>query len=272
MSLVLKPEEESEMDTPMDPRALNLQSKLQICQTGLDMKKQSRVENLHVKFREVDGQVARVALGQETNHKGYKEKFVELFDLISTEHVQREIMDERRGKDLKLLENAMSKDINIEREATFEFNSAMTKEIETRFQVLQQQLAKNRRLREEIETRHAREIAEEVSRLQDKIDTERTTSEENSKKILSSFEEEVNKVDTLCAVESKVRKGTSANILKIMEEMNTKLQADLVGMAADREQTEENLLQLMEETADNVEHSLMDNVDHPDYDDDDDYV
>jgi hypothetical protein len=27
------------------------------------------VENLHVKFREVDGQVARVALGQETNHK-----------------------------------------------------------------------------------------------------------------------------------------------------------------------------------------------------------
>jgi hypothetical protein len=41
-------------------------------------------------------------------------------------------------------------------------------------------------------------------------------------------------------------------------------------MAADREQTEENLLQLMEETANNVEHSLMDNVDHLDYDDNDD--
>jgi hypothetical protein len=27
-------------------------------------------------------------------------------------------MDERRGKDLKLLENAMSKDINLEREVT----------------------------------------------------------------------------------------------------------------------------------------------------------
>jgi len=260
----------AEMAAQLDPRALDVQSRLGIIGTGFAMQKQARVEALQEKFKELDANVARVALGQETNHKGYKDAFNTMLEMLATENVNREIMDERRAKELSLLESTISQDIRNETEAVQEFNIKLSSETENRFLVLRQQLTKNTRLREEIEQRHAREVAEEVARIQDKIDKERHTSEENRKKIATNIDEETAKVAALVTQESKTREETTPKIVQMMQDLQAKVKKDLEVAASERVDCEENLLKLMEETALNVEKALIENF-NDGFDEDDEF-
>jgi phosphoribosylformylglycinamidine (FGAM) synthase PurS component len=77
-----------------------------------------------------------------------------LNDGIQTEQLAREILDERKAKELKLCENNISIELNVEKQNRRESETKITKMIDERLFNLKLDLSKEKKIREESEDRY----------------------------------------------------------------------------------------------------------------------
>lgn len=237
-------------------RVRAIQGKLLGFQTGVELKKTTRTEKLAAKFRAVEEQISKVQIDKETKTKRVDPTLNKLDDAIGATCVAREILVERKTKELQLVESSVSLDFNLEKQELLDYDAALVPKIDRSFLALRQETAKHRRIREEIEQRHAREIAEEVARLQDKVDSERKTREENLAKIKANLAAEVKKADDAIAAATSKRESTAGELLTLLEDMHRNLTHDVEAETAMRGGIEDNLLTLIEEAATNIDKTL----------------
>ena len=75
-------------------------------------------------------------------------------DGIQAEQLAREILDERKAKELKLCENNITIELNVEKQNRRESETKITKMIDERLYNLKLDLSKERKIREESEDRY----------------------------------------------------------------------------------------------------------------------
>ncbi len=127
--------------SPSKHRIKALSEKLNSMQVGLEHEKAARTHSLEARLKALDEKVQRtcnkkkniieffhfywllntnknnnLALAEETKFKLLKDQVSKLHDALSNERTARELLDERKTKELKLLESSVTLDLNVERQ------------------------------------------------------------------------------------------------------------------------------------------------------------
>jgi hypothetical protein len=89
-------------------------------------------------------------------------------------------LDERKGKELKLSENNIQIEMNVEKQNRRESETKITKMIDERLYSLKLDLAKEKKTREDAEDRYYKTYGEQINRLQEEIELENRIREDNS--------------------------------------------------------------------------------------------
>ena len=133
-----------------------------------------------------------------------KDQTSKLIEGIQTEQMARELMDERKSKELKLSENNIQIEMNVEKQNRRESEAKITKMIDERLYSLKLDLAKEKKISEEAEDRYYKTYGEQINRLSEEIEMENRLREENSQTLVNKLSQEIGKFHEMLQLERKV--------------------------------------------------------------------
>ena len=125
---------------------------------------------------------------------------------LSAERLSREVMDERKTKEIKAVESSISLDLTSEKRARKDLESKMIKLFDETAFSLRLDLAREKKLREEAEERHEKEVADEIIRIADTVDQERKQRLDGEETLLKRLNDEVYRLTDIIAQEQTTRK------------------------------------------------------------------
>ena len=100
-------------DSPSKLRLSQLSQKLNSLQSNIEDEKSNRLEQFLGKLKNVEDKIGRSSLADEAKIKSLKDQIGQLQDTASSERASREILDERKSKELKLLENNFQMELSV---------------------------------------------------------------------------------------------------------------------------------------------------------------
>merc|ERR1719198_2485751 len=101
--------------SPNKVRIGQLSGKLQSLQDELDQEKQARNDAVELKLKVLDDKLLRAQISEEDKLKPLHEQITKLQEELAAERLSREVMDERRSKDIKSVEQACQLDLTVEK-------------------------------------------------------------------------------------------------------------------------------------------------------------
>merc|ERR1711998_416727 len=104
-------------ETPNRIRVRQLSDKLSQLQDELDNEKQARGEAVELKLKVLDDKMIRAQVSEEEKLKPLHDNVANLTENLYAERLAREVMDERKTKEVKTVESAISLDITAQRRA-----------------------------------------------------------------------------------------------------------------------------------------------------------
>merc|ERR1711934_85569 len=107
------PTESSE--TPNRIRVRQLSDKLAMLQDELDGEKMARGEAVELKLKVLDDKLIRAQVSEEEKMKPLHDNTAAVTESLYAERLAREVMDERKTKEIKTVESAISLDITAQR-------------------------------------------------------------------------------------------------------------------------------------------------------------
>merc|ERR1711881_778648 len=91
------------------------------------------------------GKLSRNQMAEETKFKLLKDQITKLQEGLATERIAREILDERKAKELKLVENNVQLDLNVEKQNRKDNETKIQKHIDEKVFALRLDLAKEKK-------------------------------------------------------------------------------------------------------------------------------
>lgn len=188
-----------------------------------------------------------------------KDQITRLHEELATERVSREILDERKTKELKLVESSVTLDLNVEKQGRKGSQGTVQKGIEDRCFQLRVEVTKLKKLRQTAEEKQGKVSGDEIRGMADRIETEQKACSDRMLKLQGRITAEASGIQELMTREKKVREDTENAMLKMLEDTCAKLQGEIKTERKDRETTQETLLKLLEETCARVESGFAPN-------------
>merc|ERR1711939_289129 len=96
-------------------RVRQLSDKLAQLQDELDSEKQARGEAVELKLKVLDDKLIRAQVSEEEKLKPLHDNTAAVTENLYAERLAREVMDERKSKEIKTVESAISLDITAQR-------------------------------------------------------------------------------------------------------------------------------------------------------------
>ena len=243
-------------ETPGQIKIKQLTERLLSLHTGLEEEKQSRIVNFQSKFKSVESKLENAALASENRFKLLKEQVGKLADQLGGERNSRELLDERKGKELKLIENNLQIDLSVLKQARKDYEVKATSILDDRVYKLRLELAKEKKSREELEEAQSLQLEEHLNKLADIIKGESEEREKGVERLEQRVVEELLKPTEELQKEGKIREETHRTLQSMIDDMQSRLLQELATERQEREASEETLLRLLEETCNRVEGSL----------------
>ena len=119
-----------------------------------DDERLSRREQYEAKIKNLEEKITRAQIAEDTKFKIMKEQISKLNEGISSEQLVRESIDERKAKELKLCENNISIELNVEKQNRRETDAKIQKMLDERLYSLKLDLAKEKKMTDEAEERY----------------------------------------------------------------------------------------------------------------------
>ena len=98
----------------------------------MDLDVVRRNQELTARIHELEEKVQALEEKHETEAVQTSQAMTKLRDALETEQVSREILDERRGKELKKIESSITLDLNFERQGRQEDEARILKQLDER--------------------------------------------------------------------------------------------------------------------------------------------
>merc|ERR1711865_375767 len=240
-------------ESPSKLRIRQLSEKLTGLASGLEAEKLARKENILSKLRTLDERVQNNQISERNKFNVIRNQIVKLQEGMNNERMAREMLEERKAKEFKLIENSILLDLNVEKQHRKDAEQLLIKNIDEKCFGLRLALAKEKKKREDSEEFHGKLVSKKMSTIHQALNAdvmERTSEGECLNKRLSHGVARLRQELTL---ERKVREEAEHTMLRMLEEMCGKIQDDVRLERDDRQGTEDMLLKLLEETCNRVE-------------------
>merc|ERR1719359_789397 len=101
--------------SPNKLRVRQLSDRFGVLQEELEGEKQARNDAVELKLRVLDDKLLRAQISEEDKLKPLHEQITKLQEELAAERLSREVMDERKTKEIKAVEQAISLDLTVEK-------------------------------------------------------------------------------------------------------------------------------------------------------------
>lgn len=203
----------------------------------------------------MDQKVSKVQQAEQSKLQMISEQTQRLVEGLQSMAVSREILDERKTKELRMIENSLALDLNVVRQARKDAEAKCDKVMENHVGEMQNDLHQVRTMRERSFEEYDKEVADEVQRLKNELEGEKTRRDSRSQEIESHLESELGKVREAVSQEQKIRFDAEGAMLRMLEDMCVRMRGEIANERKERETMQGTLLGLLEETCQRIEHS-----------------
>eukprot|EP00927_Polykrikos_kofoidii_P057672 TRINITY_DN51839_c0_g1_i1.p1 TRINITY_DN51839_c0_g1~~TRINITY_DN51839_c0_g1_i1.p1 ORF type:complete len:297 (+),score=62.22 TRINITY_DN51839_c0_g1_i1:132-1022(+) len=203
-----------------------------------------------------------LAIDQRTNHVAQAEdarirmladQTQRHLESLQALRVAREIQEERRRKEMRMVENNVMLDLNSAKQARAELESRIDDVSKQHVAAHQQELARQREQFQKTHDDHSREIGGEIVRISAALDEHRVARVECGERIAAGLESEFNKVQEAILTEQKLRFDAESTMLKMVEDVCSRIRGEIHQERLEREAVQGKLLSLLEESTNRIE-------------------
>jgi len=200
-------------------------------------------------------------IGQITEGEGSRiqtlcEQAKRLQEGLHALRVSEEIQDERRQKELKVVESSMLSDLQKAASERQQAEQKHEESISSRLDECRVELLKEQSQRETVHDDCGREVGEEVQRLQALLEKQTALRLEYGEQIVAHLEAEFRKVQDAIVSEQQLRFEAEGMMLRMVEDVCGRLQAEIQQERSQREAVQNKLLSLLEDTCSQIENSF----------------
>merc|ERR1712164_184671 len=103
------------VNSPNKSRLRNLSMKISSMGDELSQEKQARADAVELKLKVLDDKLLRAQISEEEKLKPLNEQISRLHEELAAERLSREVMDERKTKEIKAVESGISLDLTQEK-------------------------------------------------------------------------------------------------------------------------------------------------------------
>ena len=146
---------------------------------------------------------------------------------LHAESLARDLFDERKTKELKLAENNVLLELNLEKQNRRETEAKLGKMTDERLYTIRLDLAKERKVREESQEQSYGGFGESLARLRDEIQTERFLKDEGYQGLIAGMSEEVGRMQELVYEERRLREEANQQVREAVEQLRQKVFAEV---------------------------------------------
>ena len=219
----------------------------------LDERRGKKREELENRIRKVEESVSKYGEFIAERGSGLRDEVAKLDKDLGTCRVKREVLEERKQKELKLVENNTTADLNSEREARKESHRQLVRFIEEKSQILRTGLVTERTSREESGDYGIHQVRQEILRLTDRVDQELVKVEQQEANLARKLSDESDRLMALIQNEREKRERMQNSMLQILEDLSVKHEVAIKNEKKEREATEELLLKVLETSLTTIE-------------------
>jgi hypothetical protein len=174
--------------------------------------------------------------------KFIKESMARISDGVRTESTEREISDDRKGKELKIVESTLTLDLNLERANRKETEVMIMKELDERCI----------RLSMEVDmgccAMTGSEInPQELSRLRQDLESERKNRQEFEDALVSRIDTEAKILHELILTERRLREESTKSMAGLLDNFRARFSEDLLKEQRARQASEKTMQHLIDE-------------------------
>lgn len=202
-------------------------------------------------MQELDERFGQSRVADERHREEIHSQFEKLNEGLAQEKLARELLDERKTKEVEVAGKQMQLLIQKFQKERLKAEQTLVEQI----QRLGSQVEKERLLRQESEEKFGLHLGDQVSRLIEEVEHER---QQNALLVarVQALENEVETLSNASASEKQARSDLELNMMHMLENICTRMQSELLAERKDRETMEETMLKLLEETCSRVEGGL----------------
>ena len=248
--------ESIKLESPAKLRVQQLADRLFQLQAGLEEEKNTRVESFHAKLASLETKIDSSCLNFESKFNNLTEQLAKINETIINDRASQVLLDERKTKELKLVENSLQIDLNLLKQSRKEQENKVTKVLDDKIFPIKSDLAKEKQTREEFSEQYSIQLSESIERLHAVVEEETNARQEGMEDLNTQIIEEIQKFEDELYNEKRDRDEANASLIKILEDMQDRLLQEISSEKIERENTQETLIKLLEETCHQVESSL----------------
>eukprot|EP00435_Cladocopium_sp_Y103_P064035 s699_g25.t1 len=205
----------------------------------------------------LEHKVAQVTEGDSNRIGALSDQVKRLEEGLHAIRVAREIHDERRRKEHKMLESSFATDLEKAASERKQFQS--TWQAERGMSILNDcraDLTKEHEQKGSVQEEYVREIGEEVQRLHVLLEKQHVSRLERGEQILVKLEADFQQVHNDIETEQKLRFEAEGMMLRMVEDVCGRLHGEIEQERLQREAVQNKLLGLLEDTCTQIENSF----------------
>eukprot|EP00927_Polykrikos_kofoidii_P068591 TRINITY_DN63936_c0_g1_i1.p1 TRINITY_DN63936_c0_g1~~TRINITY_DN63936_c0_g1_i1.p1 ORF type:complete len:300 (+),score=38.57 TRINITY_DN63936_c0_g1_i1:136-1035(+) len=205
------------------------------------------------KLMAIEHRVTHVSQSEDARLRMLADHAQKLSEGLQAIRVARDIHQERRQKEIRMIESNVMLDISNTRQARVETEHKSEELYQREFSEHHQQLDRHRVEREKLSQRVSHELSNEIVRLRSAVDEHHSARVELGDRISIGLDAHLNQVHEAVLAEQKLRCETEATMVKMVEDVCTRMRGEIHQEREDREAVQAKLLWLLEESCQRIE-------------------
>eukprot|EP00929_Paragymnodinium_shiwhaense_P016376 TRINITY_DN124690_c0_g1_i1.p1 TRINITY_DN124690_c0_g1~~TRINITY_DN124690_c0_g1_i1.p1 ORF type:complete len:291 (+),score=93.99 TRINITY_DN124690_c0_g1_i1:72-944(+) len=204
----------------------------------------------------IDQRVTHVAQAEDARVRMLADQAQRLHEGLQAMRVAREIHEERRSKEVRMIESNVMLDLNNARQARADIEQRSEVIAQQRVEEHRQELLRQRQQHQEGVDNFTRELGDELRRISAILDEQRASRLEYGERIAQSLEVEFQKVNEAVLAEQGLRYEAEGTMLRMVEDVCSRLRGEISQERLEREAVQAKLLGLLEDTCNRIECSF----------------
>eukprot|EP00401_Gymnodinium_catenatum_P018377 CAMPEP_0117555802 /NCGR_PEP_ID=MMETSP0784-20121206/51466_1 /TAXON_ID=39447 /ORGANISM="" /LENGTH=282 /DNA_ID=CAMNT_0005353027 /DNA_START=108 /DNA_END=956 /DNA_ORIENTATION=+ len=201
----------------------------------------------------IDQRVTHVHQAEDARIRMLHDQAQRLIEGLQAMRVARDIHDERRVKELQMIESNVLLDLSNARQARSELEMRVEEIGNQRIAEYHQELRSNREQQESLHAELSSEIGHEVIRIGAALEEQRAARTQYGERVAASLEDEFSKLDEAIASEQKLRFEAESTMLRMVEDVCSRMRGEIQQERLEREAVQGKLLGLLEDTCNRIE-------------------
>lgn len=204
----------------------------------------------------MDQKVTEFIQADHTKVQMIKDHVHRLTESLSAMRMAREIHDERRHKELKMMENNVTLELHRAREDS-KTSEAKVEERGRKLCIqLSQELKECKLLREQEQNDDQRRLSTEVDKLHEILQEQISVRLEYGDRIEASLQDSFRRLEESIEAEKKQQYNTTNEMMQTVQEVQARMHGELLQEKKERESVQNKLLGLLEDTCMRIEASI----------------